>query len=368
MLEEEDVVLDLPRYWEKINMDMPVASDNKNMWKAESENLSDEVIDWLCNRFRFTYGDIIEICSGIDKESRNLDETIKSVSRDYFKESLGDLVTSIKSPYTWDDLVVTKNVKKQLLNACSYVKYKNIVFEKMGLNAKVSYGKGLNILLKGAPGTGKTMAAQVIANHLDMELYKVDLSQIVSKYIGETEKNLNKIFDTCEGSGAVLFFDEMDALFSKRTEVKDSKDKNSNLEISFLLQRIEMYEGVVIMATNLLENVDEAFRRRIQYIVEFQIPTQNQRERILLNLLGGKLQTSEELDTKFISNFEIVGGEIKNIVLDSIFSALGNDDLLNNKYLILSTYRELEKQGKNPRMKDFGKYSYYIEEHYENYN
>lgn len=355
-----------------LTIDNPSKIENEKMWCIEFPQLKTDTISWLCNRFRYSYGDIEKIVNKT-KEAQHiydsdLDDLVKIISKDYFRSSLGDLVVYIKPSYDWDDLIISSNSKKQLKDACNYVSYKNIIYEEMGLDKKISYGKGLNILLKGSPGTGKTMAAQVISKHLDMELLKVDLSQIISKYIGETEKNLNNIFNRCSNSGVVLFFDEMDSLFSKRTEIKDSKDRNSNLEISFLLQKLEMYEGVVVMATNLLENVDDAFRRRIQHIVDFQVPSIDQRQIIFQRLLDNKIPFGESLDIQFVSKFELVGAEIKNVVIDSIFSAVGNGEELNNKHIILSTYKELEKQGKNPRLKDFGKYSYFIEEYYENYN
>lgn len=159
-----------------------------------------------------------------------------------------------------------------MVYAVNHIKYKNKVNGEWGFDKKLPYGKGLSVLFYGPPGTGKTMAAQVIANELGLELYKVDLSQMVSKYIGETEKNLSELFNEAQYSNAILFFDEADALFSKRTEVSDSKDKYSNVETSYLLQKIEEYEGIAILASNYLVNFDDAFKRRIKFIINFQMP------------------------------------------------------------------------------------------------
>ncbi|QMV43930.1 ATP-binding protein [Cohnella cholangitidis] len=159
----------------------------------------------------------------------------------------------------WEDLVLPETQIRKLRHACNHIKYKHTVYGSWGFDRKLSYGTGVSLLFSGPPGTGKTMAAEVVAKELDMEIYKIDLSQIISKYIGETEKNLREIFDEAESSYAILFFDEADALFGKRSEVKDSHDKNANTEVAFLLQKIEEYRGISIMATNYLQNMDEAF-------------------------------------------------------------------------------------------------------------
>ena len=168
----------------------------------------------------------------------------------------------------------------QLRDVCAYVHHRARVYDDWGFDRKLSLGKGLNVLFAGPSGTGKTMAAEIIAGELGLDLYKIDLSTVVSKYIGETEKNLAKIFAEAETSNAILFFDEADALFGKRSEVRDAHDRYANVEISYLLQRMEEYEGVVILATNLRKNMDEAFVRRMHFTVEFPFPGEAERRRI----------------------------------------------------------------------------------------
>lgn len=357
----------------KLHMSLPSILENQAMWQTEMsacEGYDTVDVPWLCNRFRFTIGDIETIVkralekSLIERVSdvaRLDDALVKEEAKEHFKENLGGLVIPIKPMFTWKDLIISPQSSAMLKSACHMIKYKDIVYERYGLNERIAYGKGVNILLKGPPGTGKTMAAQVMASHLDMALYKVDLSQLLSKYIGETEKNINTIFEACENSNVILFFDEMDALFSKRTEVSDANDRHSNLEIAYLLQSLESYEGMVLMATNYVENIDEAFIRRIQFIVDFALPTKTQREEIIKTLLFESIPVSEDLDYEVISQFELSGGEIKNIVVASVYSAVHEQVPLATKHLVRNIRNELEKQGKLVSSGDFGKYRIYLE-------
>lgn len=193
---------------------------------------------------------------------------------------LGDLASRVRPAFHWDDVVMPEDQKKLLQHACGHIKFQHQVYYGWGFDRKIAYGRGLSILFAGAPGTGKTMCAQVIANELNMEMYKINISQIVSKYIGETEKNLQAVFTEAKRSNCVLFFDECDALFGKRSEVKDAHDRNANVEVAYLLQQIEEYDGVCILATNLIGNIDEAFMRRITYVVRFPFPDAAMREEI----------------------------------------------------------------------------------------
>ena len=185
---------------------------------------------------------------------------------------LAALARKITPHYTWDDIVLPADRLRQLREICNQVKYRARVYDEWGFDRKLSLGKGLNVLFAGPSGTGKTMAAEIMAGELGLDLYKIDLSTVVSKYIGETEKNLARIFDEAETTNAILFFDEADALFGKRSEVRDAHDRYANIEISYLLQRMEEYDGIVILATNLRKNMDEAFVRRMHFTVEFPFP------------------------------------------------------------------------------------------------
>jgi len=198
-------------------------------------------------------------------------------------------------------------------------------------------GKGLIVLFTGQSGTGKTMAAEIIAHELQLDLYKIDLSQVVSKYIGETEKNMARIFHEAETSNAVLFFDEADAVIGKRTEVSDSHDRYANIETSYLLQRIEEYEGAVIMATNLRTNIDDAFTRRIRLMVDFPSPDVKSRMKIWRAHFPAEAPTSDEIDYEFLAErFQIEGGNIKNIVVNAAFLAAQNGGTISMDHLMHS--------------------------------
>ncbi|WP_225894457.1 ATP-binding protein [Atlanticothrix silvestris] len=195
-----------------------------------------------------------------------------SAARAQSGHDLATLAQKIVPKYTWDDIILHPNQLMQLQEICKEAEYRNLVHQKWGFAEKLSLGKGLNVLFSGSSGTDKTMAAEVIARHLQLDLYKIDLSQIVSKYIGETEKNLNRIFTAATNANAILFFDEADALFGKRSEVQDARDRYANIEVGYLLQKMEEYEGIAILTTNLRNNMDEAFERRLRFIIEFPLP------------------------------------------------------------------------------------------------
>ena len=203
------------------------------------------------------------------------------------------------------------------------------------------------------------MVAGIISNEMGLPLYRVDLSKIVSKYIGETEKNLSSLFDEAERSNSILLFDETDALFSQRTEVKDSKDRGANLEISYLLQRMESHSGICIMTTNYIENIDQAFFRRISYVFHFPKPSKKDRERIWRNFFSKKVPM-RKVDFDFISKFELSGGSIKNIVVSSCLKAVQEKKRVSMKHIIKSIEYELKKQGYTPLKSDFDEYAYLL--------
>ena len=257
---------------------------------------------------------------------------------------LGDLASRIPAAYDWEDVVLPDAQKKLLKQACAHILHQHQVYYRWGFDKKISYGRGLSILFAGAPGTGKTMCAQVIARQLNMELYKINLSQIVSKYIGETEKNLRSVFQEARHASCILFFDECDALFGKRSEVKDSHDRNANVEVAYLLQQIEEYDGVCVLATNLIGNIDAAFLRRITYVVHFPFPEPPMRERIYRRMLPAAAPVSEDIDWRFLAEkFELSGGHIKNIVLAAAFMAAGEDAPISMRHLLRAAVNEMRK-------------------------
>ncbi len=233
---------------------------------------------------------------------------------------LDDLAQRIEAAATWDDLVLPIKEKALLKTIGAHVKHRAKVYGDWGFGAVGKRGLGISALFAGASGTGKTMAAEVLANDLHLDLYRIDLSSVVSKYIGETEKNLRRVFDAAEDGGAILFFDEADALFGKRSEVNDSHDRYANIEINYLLQRMESYRGLAVLATNMRSALDSAFLRRIRFVVNFPFPETAQRAEIWQRVFP-KATPVNGLDVDRLARLSIAGGNIRNIALNAAFLA-----------------------------------------------
>jgi hypothetical protein len=256
---------------------------------------------------------------------------------------LNTLASPIKPAYSWEDLVLPESEIRLLKSACMHVRYRHKVYTEWGFSKKAAYGRGLSVLFSGPPGTGKTMAAQVITNQLHMQLFKVQLSQVVSKYIGETEKNLRRVFTEAKNANCVLFFDETDALFGKRSEVKDSHDRHANIETAYLLQQMEEYDGVVLMATNLLQNIDEAFMRRISFVISFPFPDAPTRKTLWRKMLDARAPL-DEIDWDFLAgNFKMAGGNIKNCIIHAAFLAASEDKPIGMRHLLTGIVNEQRK-------------------------
>lgn len=224
------------------------------------------------------------------------------------------------------------------------------------MESKYAYGRNVSAFFAGPPGTGKTMAVHVLSDMLELPLYRIDLSRIVDKYIGETEKRLEEVFDVAEKNNAILFFDEADSIFGKRSEVNDSKDRYANTEVSYILQRMEEYDGIVILATNYKKNIDEAFMRRIRYMVEFPFPSEDMRRQIWESSFADKVPL-EDIDFAYLARqFEFSGGSIKNIVLNAVFLAASQNHPVNMKDILQSVRTENMKMGKTMLMQDFAEY------------
>lgn len=308
----------------------------------------------LAARFRLTPGRIRDAAElavmrcgeGEPEQELNLAELFRAC-RDQSGRKLAELALKIEPRHRWDDLVLPANQLAQLREICNQVKHDCRVFGDWGFGRKQSRGRGLSVLFSGPSGTGKTMGAEVIAHELQLELYRIDLSRVVSKYIGETEKNLSTVFQEAESCNAVLFFDEADALFGKRTEVSDAHDRYANVETSYLLQRMEEYEGVVILATNLRDNMDEAFIRRLRFIVEFPFPDESGRSQIWRGHFPEESPVSDRLDYDDLARrYRISGGNIRNIVLNAAFLAAEDGGVIGMDHLLHGTRREFEKIGK----------------------
>jgi hypothetical protein len=258
---------------------------------------------------------------------------------------LDDLAQRIESAAVWDDLVLPEVQRQILRDIATHVRQRATVYETWGFAAKGTRGLGISALFAGPSGTGKTMAAEVLAHALRLDLYHIDLSAVVSKYIGETERNLRRVFDAAEEGGAILLFDEADALFGKRSEVKDSHDRYANLEVSYLLQRMEAYRGLAILTTNMKTALDQAFLRRLRFVVQFPFPDVAQRAEIWRGIFPVHTPT-EDLEIQKLARLNIAGGNIRNIALHAAFLAADAGVPVRMAHLVLaarSEYAKLEK-------------------------
>ena len=270
------------------------------------------------------------------------------------------LAQRLQSTFTWDDIELPDEQRSLLQLAGARMRLRRCVEEDWGFRRKVTYGRGVSVLLHGPPGTGKTMAAQVLANDIGMELYRVDLSQVVDKYIGETEKNLARIFDSAQKSNVILFFDEADALFSKRTEVTSSNDRHANAETAYILQRIETYDGMTILATNLSNNFDPAFMRRITYTVRFEMPDEAMRLRLWQKNLPPAAPRAEGLDLAFFAKtFALSGSAIKQILLNAAYMAAMEEKPISARHLVRAVKYDAIKSGRICEREQFGVYASY---------
>lgn len=345
-----------------IEFQVPDLKERKLLWETLSAKYRHSgSINWgeIAAKFRFTPGQI-EKALALAKtnaawkmsEDGICEEDLYSACCSNGKKLLLKKASKLEARYGWEDIILPRDAGEQLKNACNQMKYRQTVMGDWGFGQKLAYGKSLSILFSGPPGTGKTMGAQVVAKELRLELYKVDISQLVSKYIGETEKNLAEVFSEAEKCNAILFFDEADALFGKRSEVKDSHDRYSNTETAYLLQRIEEYEGVCILATNYIKNIDGAFLRRFNFVIEFPFPDDKYRERIWHSIFP-KETPLDDIDFQLIARkFEVSGGNIKNIALSAAFLAASEGKPVGMQHVIKAAQNEMAKMGKMLLMHD----------------
>jgi ATPase family associated with various cellular activities (AAA) len=265
--------------------------------------------------------------------------------REQARPRLDDLALRIEPAATWDDLVLPEPQLATLRELVLHVRHRATVYEQWGFAAQGSRGLGISALFAGPSGTGKTMAAEVVANELRLDLYRIDLSSVVSKYIGETEKNLRRVFDAAEEGGSILLFDEADALFGKRSEVKDSHDRYANIEVSYLLQRMEAYRGLAILTTNLRSALDAAFLRRIRFLVDFPFPDPAHRAEIWRRIFPEQVPTNG-LDHAKLARLNVAGGNIRNIALRAAFLAAGSGSRVAMEHVLQAArgeYAKLEK-------------------------
>jgi hypothetical protein len=282
-------------------------------------------------------------------------EVLLGAARQRARCALPRLARRIESHWSWDDLVLPARQIEQLREISTSFALWNHVHDKWGFAAKAPQGRAMAVLFSGPSGTGKTMAGSVIARAVGLDLFRIDLASVVSKYIGETEQNIDRLFNEAMRANAVLFFDEADALFGKRTEVKDAHDRYANLEVSYLLQRIEDHEGLVILATNLNGSLDEAFARRLRHIVVFPLPDKALRAQLWRQAFPTEAPLDRDLDLELMARlFELSGGNIRNAALAAAFFAAADDRPIGARHLVRAIARELEKLGRPPNAADFG--------------
>jgi hypothetical protein len=303
---------------------------------------TDREIEAVAEQFRFGPSEIAAIAaSGIP---------LWQACRDRAGLTLDKMAERIVPRYDWNDLVLAPDLIDDLKAVAAQVRHRATVYGRQGFARKLHRGRGVSLLLSGPSGTGKTMAAEVIAHSLDLDLYRIDLSGVVSKYIGETEKNLKAVFDAADQSGAVLFFDEADALFGKRSEIKDSHDRYANIEISYLLQRMESYGGLSILATNMKGHLDSAFLRRLRFALDIPFPDAALRQQIWARSFPDELP-KESLDFVGLARLEIAGGNISVIAINSAFLAAAEGVPLAMRHIARAAraeYRKLDKEFRIP--------------------
>ncbi|MBW3662390.1 MAG: ATP-binding protein [Actinobacteria bacterium] len=271
------------------------------------------------------------------------------------------LARRIRPRALWEDLILKPKVEEQLRELVARVKHRATVLETWQMGVRSTRGRGITGLFAGESGTGKTMSAEVIAGALGLDLYVIDLSTVVSKYIGETEKNLDRIFGEADRVSGVLLFDEADALFGKRSEVKDAHDRYANVETAYLLQRMEQFDGLAILTTNLRSNIDEAFTRRLDVIVDIPIPEEPDRRRLWELYVSKGIPLGDDLDLDFLAgSFEVAGGNIRNIVVTSAYLAAADSTPVTMGHLIRGTEREYRKLGRLCLEDDFGPYFHLV--------
>ncbi len=345
-----------PLRW--IEFPVPSYAQRLELWKhfvcdtSPDGRVEELDVTGVAGQFRLTSGQIRDAVStardsAVQRGAPLQVSDLFAAARAHSNPRLASLAHKIEPHFRWEDIVLPVDRVRQLLEICNHVKYRAVVYDEWGFDRKLALGKGLNVLFAGSSGTGKTMAAEIMAHELGLDLYKIDLSTVVSKYIGETEKNLSRIFAEAETSNAILFFDEADALFGKRSEVRDAHDRYANIEISYLLQRMEEHQGIVILATNLRKNMDDAFVRRMHFTVEFPFPSEADRRRIWEKIWPAETPRSPALDLDFAARrFELAGGNIRNIAVAAAFLAASDGRVVDMKHLIHATKREYQKIGK----------------------
>jgi hypothetical protein len=330
----------------RLEVHKPTAAEQQRLWRAALGDKLNGGAALLITQFDLDERAIdAAAAQSVAQSVESGDEGISRVwdaCRTRARGGLDDFAQRVEPAATWDDLVVPPAQMQTLRDIATHVRCRACVYDTWGFASKGTRGLGISALFAGASGTGKTMAAEVLARELRLDLYRIDLSQVVSKYIGETEKNLRRVFDAAEASGAVLLFDEADALFGRRSDVKDSHDRYANIEVSYLLQRMESYRGLAILTTNMKSMLDVAFLRRLRFVVQFPAPDSAQRAEIWRRIFPARLPVSG-IDVVKLARLNVAGGNIRNIALYAAFLAAEADEPVGMSHLLRAARGECAK-------------------------
>lgn len=354
---------------EQLDLLLPDISQRIRLWKQflKDRGPDDKIpVEALAAQFDFTPGMMKDAVRAARRKADTAGQPGLSAALLYeacqqkISHRLGERAQRVNAFYTWDDLILEEEAKELLHQACAQISFRYLVYEEWGFQKKLSYGRGVSMLFAGPPGTGKTMAAQVLANELNLELYKVDLSGVLSKYIGETQKNLKEIFDEVQKSRSILFFDEADALFGKRVSVTDARDISANAQTAYLLQKMEEYDGITILATNLMQNFDDAYKRRMKYIIQFTLPKEDRRRSLWEKVFPKEMPLDTDIDIEYLAfNFELSGAAIKNIALNAAFLAAAKQETTGMEHIMTALQQEYQKAGKTLGKEELKEYYIY---------
>lgn len=327
----------------------PAAREQRELWAAELglPDTTDPRLARLTDQFNLTASKLRSVAHDVLLDARPDKHPLERAwhaCRLRGRQSMGGLAERLAGNVTWDDLILPDDDMSVLRQLVTHVRHRSRVYEEWGMG-KLGRGLGISALFSGPSGTGKTLAAEVIAQSLDLDLYRIDLSSMVSKYIGETEKNLKRIFDAADDGGTILLFDEADSLFGKRSDVKDSHDRYANLQVNYLLQRMESYAGLAILTTNLESSMDTAFMRRIRFILNFRQPEGPERRRIWQRVFPAQVDVSH-LDFDRLARVKLAGGNIRSVALNAAFMAAAQDSPLTMPILREAIQAEWRKLGK----------------------
>lgn len=328
----------------------PTATEQRQLWQQSLREVWEPgngkvtaQIDKLVSHFNLSPLAIQAISTqSLSGQVGHLSQRLWNACLSHSRPRLEELAQPIRTQVGWDDLILSEKEVQTLAAIAAQVRQRAKVYEQWGFANKGQRGLGISALFAGASGTGKTLAAEVLANELHLDLYRIDLSSVVSKYIGETEKNLRRIFDAAEMGGAILLFDEADALFGKRSEVKDSHDRYANMEVAYLLQRMESYRGLAILTTNLKNSLDQAFLRRLRFVVQFAFPDATQRAEIWQRVFPKNTPT-ENLSYTKLAKLNVPGGNIRNIALNAAFLAADQRVPVQMQHLLQAAQSEYIK-------------------------